>query len=124
MIKVRDFHEFLAPVDPLLDFFCRDIASGSLLGRRCWDEEVEATECSDKILSRLEVRLSVVDSGVVIAIATGICDGFISESAKYYKEKIDILSSIHQIKTKISKKTFRNFCFALKTKADESFLTR
>lgn len=68
------------PVVPLLVFFCRDIASGSLLGRRCCDEEVEATECSDKILSRLEVRLNVVDIGVVIVVGIGICDGRPSES--------------------------------------------
>jgi hypothetical protein len=43
-------------------------------------EDVEATECSERTLSRLDVRLNVDATGVVVEMATGICDGFASES--------------------------------------------
>lgn len=58
---------------------CRDTGNGSLLGRRC-DEDDDATECSERTLSRLDVRLSVDVIGVLEATATGICDGLASES--------------------------------------------
>ena len=38
-------------------------------------EDVDATECSERTLSRLDVRLNVDVLGVVEATAIGICDG-------------------------------------------------
>jgi hypothetical protein len=61
-------------------FFGRVIGNGSLLGRRCWLEDVDAIECSERTLSRLDVRLNVDAIGVVAATAIGICDGLVSES--------------------------------------------
>ncbi len=43
-------------------------------------EDADAIECSERTLSRLDVRLNVDVTGVVAAIAIGICDGFASES--------------------------------------------
>jgi hypothetical protein len=43
-------------------------------------EDVDATECSERTLSRLDVRLNPDVTGVVAATGTGICDGFASES--------------------------------------------
>ncbi len=60
-------------------FLFRDTGNGSLLGRRCV-EDVDAIECSERTLSRLDVRLKVDVIGVVAATAIGICDGFASES--------------------------------------------
>ena len=72
--------EFLVGVVPFVPFLCRETGNGSLLGRR-W-EEVDATECSDRTLSRLDVRLNVEVNGVVEATGTGISDGRASESPK------------------------------------------
>lgn len=70
---------FLVGVVPLLVFFCRTTGSGNLLGRR-WVEEFEAIECSERTLSRLDVRLNPGVTGVLPATATGICDGLKSKS--------------------------------------------
>jgi len=45
-------------------------------------EDVDAIECSERTLSRLDVRLNVDVTGVVEATAIGICDGFASESLR------------------------------------------
>lgn len=71
---------FFTGVVTLAPFFCRDTGNGSLLGRLCCEDDVDATECSERTLSRLDVRLNVDVSGVVAAIGIGICDGFNSES--------------------------------------------
>lgn len=71
----------MAGVVPLDDFLCRDTGNGSLLGRRCV-EDVDVTDCSERTLSRLEVRLNVDVIGVVGATGIGICDGLASESPK------------------------------------------
>ncbi|CAF5104901.1 unnamed protein product [Rotaria sp. Silwood1] len=62
--------EFFTGVVPLVVFLCRDIGNGSLLGRRCC-EDVDAIECSERTLSRLDVRLNVDVTGVVAATAIG-----------------------------------------------------
>ncbi len=53
-------------------FLNRDIGNGSLLGRRCCVEDVDANECSERILSRLDVRLNVDVAGVYILVGIGI----------------------------------------------------
>lgn len=73
--QIGNLHVFFDGVDALLDFFCREMGSGSLLGRRCWLEDVEAIEYSERTLSRLDVRLNVDATGVWLAIRTGIRDG-------------------------------------------------
>jgi hypothetical protein len=65
--------------------------SGSLLGRRrpCCIEDVETKEFSERMLSRLDVRLREDAAGVYMVIAIGICDGFASESPDCGLEGID-----------------------------------
>ncbi len=46
-------------------------------------EDVDAIECSERTLSRLDVRLNVAVVGVVAATGTGICDGLVSESPRF-----------------------------------------
>ena len=75
-------------VVPLLVFLCRETGNGSLLGRR-GVEDVDATDCSERTLSRLDVRLNVADRGVVGATGTGICDGRASESPKRNLVRMD-----------------------------------
>ncbi len=70
-------------VVPFAGFLFRDTGNGSLLGRR-WVEDVDVTECSERTLSRLDVRLNVEATGVVGATAIGICDGLASESPKEF----------------------------------------
>lgn len=72
--------EFFVGVVPLVVFLCRDTGNGSLLGRRCCVEDVDAIECSERTLSRLDVRLNVDAIGVVAATGIGMCDGLASES--------------------------------------------
>ncbi len=74
------FQDFFSGVVPLVAFLCRDTGNGSLLGRLCCVEDVDAIECSERTLSRLDVRLNVDVPGVVAATGIGICDGFASES--------------------------------------------
>ncbi len=44
---------------------------------RCCVEDVDAIECLDRTLSRIDVDVA----GVFVATAIGICDGFFSESS-------------------------------------------
>ncbi len=53
-------------------FLYRDIDTGSLLGRRCCVEDVDANECSERTLSRLDVRLNVDVAGVYNEVGIGI----------------------------------------------------
>ncbi len=71
-------YEVFAGVVPFVAFLCRVTGNGSLLGRR--EEDVDAIECSDRTLSRLDVRLNVDVPVVVEATAIGICDDLTSES--------------------------------------------
>jgi len=57
---------------PFVVFLFRDIGKGSLLGRRCCVEDVDTNECSERILSRLDVRLNVDVAGVYIEVGIGI----------------------------------------------------
>lgn len=63
-------------------FLGRATGRGSLLGRcrRCCVEYVDAIDVSERILSRLDVRLRVDVAGVYMETAMGICEGFASES--------------------------------------------
>ncbi len=59
-------------VVPFVAFLCRGIGNGSLLGRRCCVKDVDANECSERILSRLDVRLMVDVVGVYTGVGIGI----------------------------------------------------
>ena len=47
-------------------------------------EDVDATDCSERTLSRLDVRLNVVAPGVVAGTAIGISEGLASESPEEF----------------------------------------
>lgn len=66
-----------------VDFLYRDIGNGSLLGFRCCVEHIDVDDCSERILSRLDVRLIVDVAGVYIELNIGICDCFVSESSNH-----------------------------------------
>ena len=73
----------MAAVPLVVLFLCRDTARGSLLALRCDDEEIEKLDCSERMLSRLDVRLMIDGAGVDIAIGIGIRDGLISRSPRH-----------------------------------------
>jgi hypothetical protein len=74
----------LAGVVPWVAFLRRDTGTGSLLGRRCCVEDVDTYECSERILSRLDVRLIVDFAGVCMKVEIGIRDCFVSESPIWF----------------------------------------
>ena len=74
------FQEWLTGVLVLIDVLYRPMGKGSLLARRIVDGE--RNECSEMILSRLDVRFKIDMAGVDIAQGIGNRECFISESSK------------------------------------------